>query len=79
MDGERFKSMLNEMLPREAIEGAIVRLGVKKRERRIDPVELTWATIFAGGTENCGRLASGIRMCDRISDSSPSTQPPART
>ena len=61
MDGERFKSMLNEMLPREVIEEAIVRLGVKKRERRIDPVALTWATIFAGGTEDCGRLASGIR------------------
>jgi hypothetical protein len=61
MVGERFRTMLNEMLPPEVVNEAARRLGVLKRERKLDPLELVWALIFAGGTEDCGRLASVLR------------------
>ena len=61
MNGERFRAMLNEMLPPDLVVEAARRLGVLKRERKLDPVALIWALIFAGGTEECGRLASALR------------------
>jgi hypothetical protein len=65
MVGERFRTMLNEMLPPEVVNEAARRLGVLKRERTLDPLELVWALIFAGGTEDCGRLASVLRAGER--------------
>jgi hypothetical protein len=61
MVGERFRTILNETLPPEVVNEAARRLGVPKRERKRDPMELVWALIFAGGTEDCGRLASLLR------------------
>lgn len=61
MDGTRFREMLQEMLPRPVIEEAVKRLGVQERARKIVPVGMVWSLIFAGGTEECGRLASALR------------------
>jgi hypothetical protein len=48
------------MLPAASVMETARRLGALKRERKLDPLEWVWALISAGGTEECGRLASAV-------------------
>jgi hypothetical protein len=41
------------VLPAEAIREAVVRLGVQKRRRDLDPVALTYSLVLQGGTWEC--------------------------
>lgn len=61
MDGQQFRAMLHEMLPREVIAEGARRLGVQERQRKLDPIAVVWSLILSGGTEDCGRLASALR------------------
>jgi hypothetical protein len=53
--------MLETILPRDAIEAAVTRLGVQQRARLFDPVELVYSLVLMGGTWEAGRIAAAIR------------------
>jgi hypothetical protein len=59
--GKEFKGLLLAMLPSEVVREAAPRLKVQQRARVLDVVALVWALVLAGGTEECGRLASTMR------------------
>jgi len=59
--GKKFKGLLLAMLPSEVVREAAPRLKVQQRARVLDVVALVWALVLAGGTEECGRLASAMR------------------
>jgi len=49
------------MLPLHQIRDAIARLGVQRRERLLDPVQLVYSLVLMGGTSESGRIAAVIR------------------
>jgi len=65
MTGADFRDLLLSMLPRDLIQEGAKRLGVQKRECVKDVQALIWSIVMAGGTEECGRLASALRAYEK--------------
>ena len=65
MQAAALRKMFETVLPAEAIREAVVRLGVQKRRRSLDPVALIYSLILQGGTWECGRIATAVRTLPR--------------
>jgi hypothetical protein len=61
MHAATLRAMFETVLPAEVIREAVVRLGVQKRRRDLDPVALIYSLVLQGGTWECGRIASAVR------------------
>lgn len=61
MQAAALRKMFETVLPAEAIREAVMRLGVQKRRRSLDPVALIYSLILQGGTWECGRIATAVR------------------
>ena len=61
MEAAALRTVFETVLPLETINDAVVRLGVQKRQRSLDPVKLLFSLVLMGGTSECGRLAAVVR------------------
>lgn len=61
MRADAVSGLFEAILPREVILDAVRRLGVQKRVRFFDPVEMVIQLILLGGTAEAGRMGAAIR------------------
>lgn len=61
MRAEAVSELFDTILPRVVIMEAVRRLGVQKRARFLDPVELVIQLVLLGGTAEAGRLGAVLR------------------
>lgn len=61
MKAETVKSWFEKLLPADLISEQATTLGVQKRERHLDVVELVVSMVLMGGSPEAGRLAAAVR------------------
>lgn len=61
MTAETLRQVFDQILPADVIREAVVRLGVQKRRRELDPVALIYSLVLVGGTWEAGRIATAVR------------------
>lgn len=61
MEATSLRKMFETMLPLDIIEDAVARLGVRQRERLMDPVALVFSLVLMGGTWESARIATVMR------------------
>ena len=61
MEAAALRTVFETILPLETINDAVQRLGVQKRRRSLDPLNLLFSLVLMGGTSEAGRLAAAVR------------------
>lgn len=61
MDATALRQLFDAILPVSVMKEAVIRLGVQKRRRELNPLELIYSLVLLGGTWESGRIATAVR------------------